>query len=133
MENNTTQEIKKISRPKLISYPEFKNLLADSDGFRHARRIIFYESLRTDGRGGVPFKYRIAMTGQKELCYKLAYHLLFFEESDNVRLRFIREGEFKYPISFNFSGAYVIIPELDKDNINEQHKENLKTYKSKIK
>ncbi len=128
---NTTEEVKKISRPALISYPEFKKLLADSDGFRQARRIIFFESLRTDGNGGVPYKYRIPMIGPKELCYKLAYELLFIEQNENIRLRFIREGEFKYPISFDFSGAYCVYAS-EKEFVNENHKKNLQTYKSKM-
>lgn len=121
-------EDKTISRPPLISYAEFKKKLADSDGFRQTRRIIFY-----DPDGKFPFKYMIPMIGTKETCYKAAYYLLFVCESEDVRRRHVQEGEFKYPISYNFSRAFDVSYGYSKDAVNDQHKEVLIKVKQKLK
>jgi len=92
-----------ISRPTKITLKEFKEQLDDQDGFGKTRRIIFFG--RTEG---MRWKYRIPMIGRKQECYKIAYHLLFDEQDENIRERFIQEGEFKFPLSFNFRGAYIL-------------------------
>lgn len=92
-----------ISRPPKITLKEFKEQLADQDGFGKTRRVLFYG--KTDNGY---WKYRIPMVGRKQECYKMAYGLLFEEEDENFRERFIQEGEFKFPLSFNFRGAYIL-------------------------
>ena len=90
-----------ISRPEKISQKEFENLVSDQDVFRKGRRILFFGWNEETRR----WKYRIPMVGAKKICLKKAYELLFLEQNEDERNRWIQEGEFKYPISFNFANA----------------------------
>ena len=105
-----------ISRPPLISYKEFKEKLADSDGFEKRNgitmRIIFY-----DPNGKFPFQYRFPVMGQKELAYKAAYYFLFICTDEYDRRMFIQEGQFKYPLSFNFARAFDLYYPLNEEEI----------------
>lgn len=103
-------QTKVISRPALISLKEFKVTLSDQDGFGKTRRIVYYEPIEgTPGSNRFyGYKYQIPMVGRKELCYKAAYNLLFKEVNEDVRSQFIQEGQFKFPLSFNFTRAFYI-------------------------
>lgn len=90
-----------ISRPEKISQKEFESLVSDQDGFRKGRRILFFGWNEETRR----WKYRIPMIGPKKLCLKKAYELLFLEQIEEERARWIEEGEFKFPLSFNFANA----------------------------
>lgn len=125
---------KPITRPALISFAEFKKRLGEQDGFRESRRIIYY-----DPEGKFPYKFQIPIIGPKELCYKAAYYQLFISDNEFMRSRYIQEGEFKYPISFNFARALDVSYLSDREEIAKYHrevvmplvKERLKT-KSKV-
>lgn len=90
-----------ISRPPLISFKEFKERLADQDGYGKTRRIIMFDFNPDDYR----YKYMIPMVGRKQECYKVAYKLLFISQDEDERSEYIKEGGFKIPISYNFSLA----------------------------
>lgn len=88
-----------ISRPPLISFKEFKERLADHDGYGKTRRIIMFGFNQKDYR----YKYMIPMVGPKQLCYKEAYCLLFLEQDEDERELWIMEGAFKIPANWNFT------------------------------
>ncbi len=94
-------EQKTISTPKLVSFKEFVSLVNDHDGFGRTRRIMFYEKLNFG------YKYMIPIVGGKRECLKVAYRLLFGTNlnpyEQELRSQYILEGEFKCPISYNFS------------------------------
>lgn len=99
MEN--TENIATISRPTLITYKEFKENVSHNDGYGKCRRIFLYGYDHTQSR----YKYRLALVGRKEACFKEAYRMLFLEDDESEREWYIQEGQFKIPISYNFSGA----------------------------
>lgn len=91
-----------ISRPTKVSFKEFKNKLVDCDGFRQARRIILYDQVDPNHFG---YRYRIPIVGRKLDAYKEAYRLFFEEEDEAMRSHFIQEGNFKSPLSWDFTNA----------------------------
>ncbi len=119
METLTEKPI--ITRPALISFAEFKKRLNDQDSFRpknDGNRIIYY-----DPDGKFPYKFQIPVIGPKQLCYMAVYYQLFISENEQERSRYIQEGAFKYPLSFNFARALDVSYPDDREEIAKFHKE----------
>lgn len=88
-----------------ISFKEFKERVADQDGFGKTRRILYYGFIPDGHR----WKYYLPMVGRKDECLKVAYRLFHGENLNgyetSLKTEYIKEGEFKYHISYNFNNA----------------------------
>lgn len=86
-----------------ISFKEFKERVSDQDGFGKTRRIIYFSS----ELGKFPYEFMLPMIGQKEKCLKVAYRLLIGDNHNEYEQELIRDyvkkGEFKVAIQYNFS------------------------------
>jgi hypothetical protein len=95
-----------VTTHKPVSFKEFVSLVNDQDGFGRTRRILYYEKLT---RG---YRYMFPIVGRKQDCYKVAYRLLFGTNLNSyeqkLRAECIMEGEFKFPLSYNFSDVLYI-------------------------
>ena len=97
-------ETSNITRPPKVTFKEFKETCDFGDGhFNKCRRIIHYGWQHDEE---YRWKYRIPMVGRKPKCLRAAYDLIFNEENEELRSHYIKEGNFKFPISFNFQNCY---------------------------
>jgi hypothetical protein len=88
-----------------ITFKEFKERVADQDGFGKTRRILYYGFIPDGHR----WKYYLPMVGRKDECLKVAYRLFHGENlneyEQSLRNKYIHEGEYKYHITFNFTSS----------------------------